>query len=403
MNKNSSMFFISLVVLVMAALLFFAGRPIINSMNLGLDLRGGLRVVLQAQEKSGKEVTKDTLQKAVGILRDRVDKLGVKETALYQQGTDRVVVEIAGTSDPEAAVDILKNTAELEFWDEQGKVLVTGKHLTDAKAESNTAQGSGAFDVAISFDKVGAKQFSDATTANVGKTIAIVLDGKAISTPRVSVPITDGNAIIEGDFSAKEAEELAVLLRSGALPVSLKVIEKRSIGPTLGADSLQKSINAGIVGLVAILIFMLGYYRLPGLVADISLILYGIVVLGVMALLNTVLTLPGIAGFVLGIGMAVDANVIIYERLKEELRMGKTLQAGIEAGYNRAFWTIFDSNLTTLITAAVLYFLGTGPVRGFAVTLSIGIIASMVIALYFTKWMLVMFSHITKNQKLYGI
>ncbi|MGE5389566.1 MAG: protein translocase subunit SecD, partial [Deltaproteobacteria bacterium] len=400
MNKNTSIFFTSLVVLVLAALLFFAGKPIINSMNLGLDLRGGLRVVLQAQEKSGKEVTKDTLQKAVGILRDRVDKLGVKETALYQQGTDRVVVEIAGTSDPESAVDILKNTAELEFWDEQGKVLVTGKHLTDAKAESAGTQGSGAFDVAISFDKEGAKQFADATTANVGKTIAIVLDGKAISTPTVKVPITDGNAIIEGDFTAKEAEELAVLLRSGALPVSLKVIEKRSIGPTLGADSLQKSINAGIVGLVAILVFMLGYYRLPGLVADISLVLYGIAVLGVMALLHSVLTLPGIAGFVLGIGMAVDANVIIYERLKEELRMGKTLQAAIESGYGRAFWTIFDSNMTTLITAIILYFLGTGPIRGFAVTLTIGIIASMIIALYFTKWMLVMCSNITKNQKL---
>jgi len=403
LNKNSSIFFVSVIVIVLAALLFFAGKPIVSSMNLGLDLRGGLRVVLQAQEKSGKEVSKDTLQKAVGILRDRVDKLGVKETALYQQGTDRVVVEIAGTSDPEAAVDILKNTAELEFWDEQGKVLVTGKHLTDAKAQSAGSQSSGEFNVAISFDKVGAKQFADATTANVGKPIAIVLDGKAISSPNVKQAITDGNAVIEGNFTAKEAEELAVLLRSGALPVSLKVIEKRSIGPTLGADSLQKSINAGIVGLIAILVFMLGYYRLPGLVADISLILYGIVVLGVMALLHSVLTLPGIAGFVLGIGIAVDANVIIYERLKEELRAGKTLVAAIEAGYNRAFWTIFDSNITTLITAAVLYFLGTGPVRGFAVTLSIGIVASMVIALYFTKWMLVMFSNLTKNQKLYGI
>lgn len=401
MNRNSSIFFVSLVVVVLAVTVFFVHKPLMNHVNLGLDLRGGLRVVLQANEKSGKEVSKDTLLKAVGILRDRVDKMGVKETALYPQGSDRVVVEIAGTSDPEAAVDILKNTAELEFWDEKGNVLVTGKHLKDAKAES--VPNSQNFQIAISFDSVGAKQFGKATTANVGKPLVIVLDGKPISSPRVDTAITDGNAVITGSFTAKEAQDLAVLLRSGALPVSLKVIEKRSIGPTLGADSLQKSINGGIVGLVAILVFMLGYYRLPGLVADISLVLYGLVVLGVMALLGSVLTLPGIAGFVLGIGMAVDANVIIYERLKEELRLGKTLQAAIEAGYGRAFWTIFDSNLTTLITAAVLYFLGTGPVRGFAVTLTIGIISSMLIALYFTKWMLVMCSHITKNQKLYGV
>lgn len=400
MNKNSSIFFVSLVVIILAGLLFFVAKPLANNMNLGLDLKGGLRVVLQAKEKN---VSQDTLQKAVGILRERIDKMGVKENSLYTEGNDRVVVEITGTNDPEAALKTLGQTAQLEFWDEQGNVLVTGKHLTDAQAEADGSQGNGAFDVKISFDKEGTKLFADATQANVGKHISIRLDKKEISNPVVEVPINDGNAIIQGSFTAKEAQELAVLLRSGALPVSFIALENNTIGPTLGADSLHKSINAGIVGLVAVLIFMLGYYRLPGLVADISLILYGIVVLGVMALLHAVLTLPGIAGFVLGIGMAVDANVIIYERLKEELRLGKTLQASIESGYNRAFWTIFDSNLTTLITAFVLYFLGTGPIRGFAVTLTIGIIASMVIALYFTKWMLVMCSHITKEQKLYGI
>ncbi|HBQ27561.1 MAG TPA: protein translocase subunit SecD, partial [Syntrophomonas sp.] len=189
-------------------------------------------------------------------------------------------------------------------------------------------------------------------------------DGNIISAPTVQEPITDGSARITGGFSAKEAQDLAVLLRSGALPVSLKVIEKRSIGPVLGADSLNKSIKAGVIGLIAILIFMLGYYRLPGLVADISLVLYSLLVLGAMSLLGSVLTLPGIAGFALSIGMAVDANVIIYERLKEELRYGKTLHAAIDAGFKRAFWTILDSNLTTLISAMVLMYLGTGPVKG---------------------------------------
>jgi len=180
-------------------------------------------------------------------------------------------------------------------------------------------------------------------------------------------------------------------------------MEKRSIGPTLGSDSLDMSVKAGIVGLIAVLIFMIGFYRLPGVVADLSLVLYAIVVLGVMSLLGSVLTLPGIAGFALSIGMAVDANVIIYERIKEELRTGKTLKASIDSGFKRAFWTIFDANVTTLITAVVLMYFGTGPIKGFAVTLSIGIIASMLVALTFTRYLLVHSANLTDNQKLYGI
>ncbi|MGI5911473.1 MAG: protein translocase subunit SecD, partial [Syntrophomonadaceae bacterium] len=245
--------------------------------------------------------------------------------------------------------------------------------------------------------------FAKATSENVGKPILIVLDGEVIQAPNVQEPINDGNARITGGYTAKEAQDLAVLLRSGALPVSFKVIEKRSVGPTLGADSLNKSVKAGIIGLIAILIFMLGYYRLPGIVADISLVLYSLLVLGAMAMLDAVLTLPGIAGFALSIGMAVDANVIIYERLKEELRYGKTLKAAIDAGFKRAFWTIFDSNLTTLITAFVLMYLGTGPVKGFAVTLSIGIVASMLVALTFTRYLLGLVANIAKNKKLYGV
>ena len=193
------------------------------------------------------------------------------------------------------------------------------------------------------------------------------------------------------------------MLRSGALPVSFGIMEKRTVGPTLGSDSLQMSVQAGIVGLIAILIFMVGYYRLPGMVAAISLVLYSILVLGTMAILGSVLTLPGIAGFILSIGMAVDANVIIYEHIKEELRLGKTLKAAIEAGFARAFWTILDSNLTTLIAAVVLIWFGTGPIKGFAVTLSIGIVASMLVALTFTRYLMVLFADITNKKSLYGV
>lgn len=400
-QRNTSIAIIAVIVAVIGVISYFAYQPLLSKINLGLDLRGGLRVVLEANELEGEKVTPDTIDKAVGILRNRVDALGVKETTLYPQGDKRVVIEIAGEDDPEAAVNILKNTAQLQFMDEQGNVLLTGKNLVDAQAQMRQ-DGSGLAEIALEFDKEGTKLFGQATTDNVGKPLIIVIDNQAVSAPTVSEPITTGNAVITGNFTAKEAQDLAVLLRSGALPVSFDVMEKRSIGPTLGADSLDKSLTAGIVGLIAILIFMIGYYRLPGLIADISLVIYTLLVLGAMVAIDAVLTLPGIAGIALSIGMAVDANVIIYERIKEELRLGKTLVASIESGFKRAFTAIFDANITTLITAAVLMYFGTGPIKGFAVTLSIGIVASMLVALTFTRYMLVLFANVTKNEKAYG-
>lgn len=402
MQRNTSIAIIAAIIAVIGVISYFVYQPLLNNINLGLDLRGGLRVVLEAEETEGEKVTSDTIDKAVGILRTRVDALGVKETALYPQGDKRVVIEIAGEDDPEAAVNMLKNTAQLQFMDEEGNVVLTGKNLVDAQAQMKR-DGSGQAEIALEFDKEGTKLFGEATTANVGKPLIIVLDNQAISAPIVNEPIMDGHAVITGNFTAKEAQDLAVLLRSGALPVSFQVMEKRSIGPTLGADSLDKSITAGIIGLIAILIFMVGYYRLPGLIADISLMIYTLLVLGAMVAIDAVLTLPGIAGIALSIGMAVDANVIIYERIKEELRLGKTLVASIESGFKRAFTAIFDANITTLITAAVLMYFGTGPIKGFAVTLSIGIIASMLVALTFTRYMLVLFANVTKNEKVYGV
>ncbi len=399
--RTKSSIILAAVLAVLGLLVYFSYQPILSTIKLGLDLRGGLRVVLQAQENEGEKVTEDTIQKAVGIIRERVDSLGVKETTLYPQGEDRVVIEIAGEDDPEAAVDILKNTAQLEFWDEQGNVLLTGKNLKDAQARVRTDTQKS--EVLLEFDSEGAKLFAEATTANVGKPLLIVIDQEVISAPTVSTAITDGNAVIEGNFTSKEANDLAILLRSGALPVSFEIMEKRSIGPTLGSESLDKSIQAGIIGIIAVLLFMIGFYRLPGLVADLSLLLYTVIVLGAMSMLGSVLTLPGIAGFALSIGMAVDANVIIYERLKEELRMGKTLRAAIDSGFKRAFWTIFDANVTTLITAMVLMYFGTGPIKGFAVTLSLGIIASLAVALTFTRYVLVLLANLSKNEKLYGV
>jgi preprotein translocase subunit SecD len=401
LRKNTSIAIIGAVIVALAFLGYFAYKPIISHLNLGLDLRGGLHVVLQAQEKKGQTISADTIQKSIGVLEERVNSLGVSEPSIYAQGSDRIVIELAGVDDPEAAIDIIKNTAQLEFWDQSGKVLVTGDHLKDAQAKLSSSGGKATVD--LEFDSTGAKQFAEATAANVGKPLAIVLDGKTISAPTVNEAITGGKAQIEGNFTAKEAQDLAVLLRSGALPVSFSIMEKRTVGPSLGSDSLAKSVKAGLIGLLAILIFMLAYYRLPGFVADISIVLYSILVLGTMVLLKATLTLPGIAAFVLSIGMAVDANIIIYEHIKEELRLGKTLKAAIESGFGRAFWTIFDSNLTTLIAAVVLIWFGTGTIKGFGVTLSIGIIASMVVALTFTRYMLIWFADITKNNKLYGV
>jgi preprotein translocase subunit SecD len=312
---------------------YFTAEPIAKSINLGLDLRGGLRVVLEAQETEGKAITEDTITKALGILRTRVDSLGVKETTLYPQGNNRVVIEIAGEDDPEAAVDILKNVAQLEFQDEQGNVLVTGENLQNAEARMDRS-GTGNAEVILEFDKKGAQLFAEATRANVGKPLLIVIDNQVISAPNVNEPITDGNAVIQGKFTAEEAQNLAVQLRSGALPVSFNVLEKRSVGPTLGADSLDKSLKAGIIGLIAVLIFMLGYYRLPGLIADLSLVIYMMLVLGTMSLLGAVLTLPGIAGLALSVGMAVDANVVTYERIRRNFVLAKPWGRQLRQGLN---------------------------------------------------------------------
>lgn len=402
MEKINATSLIKLIAAVLAVALLagFSFNPIKERINLGLDLSGGLHVVMEAKEKPGQKITQDTIQKSIGILRQRVDQLGVTEPIIQGEGNSRVIVELPGVEDPEAAADFIGQTAELEFKDENGNVVLSGKNLDEAKAELDP--GTGEPQVSLKFDKEGAEKFRVFSAANIGKPMGIYLDDKMFSEPIIQTEIPDGNARISGGFeSLQDAEDTAVLLRSGALPVSLSIEEKRTVGPTLGSDSLAKSLKAGIVGIIMILVFMIGYYRVPGAVAAVSLVLYACIVLWVMVLLKATLTLPGIAGFILSIGMAVDANIIIYERIKDELRHGKTLKAAIEAGFGRALWTIIDSNVTTLIAAGVLMFFGSGPIKGFAVTLSIGIIASMFTAITFTRWVLKMVSDLLKKTELY--
>ncbi len=398
------LFFFMVAAIICAAV--FLANPIAGKLKgqLGLDLRGGVHVVYQAKATEGALVTKDSVDKLIGVFSNRIDAYGLTEPLLQKQGSDRVVVELPGVKDPDEALELLGKTAHMEFRTEDGKTVLTGKDLKDAKAQlkPNTDEPY----VALEFNKEGAKIFGEVTTANVGKTLAIYLDDRLLTAPVINGPITGGNAEISGGYeSLKEAQEEALLLRSGALPVDVELMEKRSIEPTLGKESLNLSLKAGVIGLAAIFLFMLLYYRWPGFIACFSLVVYGLIVVGIFMLLNATLTLPGIAGVILSIGMAVDSNILIYERLKEELRAGKTLRAAIDAGFHNAFRAILDSNITTLIAAGVLYFLGTGSIKGFAITLSLGILVSMFTAISFTRFVLhlVARSRLVLNPKAYGV
>ncbi|NLT94786.1 MAG: protein translocase subunit SecD [Clostridia bacterium] len=405
------LFFIT--VLVVIGLVFFSFEPLKENVKLGLDLKGGVQIRLEAPENA----TDDDMNRAMAIIDNRVNSLGVTEPEIRREGSNRILVELPGVDNPEEAVDLIGKTALLEFKRvDTLETIVTGKDLKNAREgiNPNEPDPSKQNYVGLEFNAEGAKKFGEVTAELVEKYpssddpnrgIAIYLDGKLLSAPLVQNAITNGQASISGGFrTLEEAHNLAVLLRSGALPVALEIIEKRSVGPTLGADSLDKSKTAAIIGFSAVFLFMIIYYRLPGIVACVSLLLYALITSGILVALKATLTLPGIAGFLLSVGMAVDANVIIYERLKEELKNGKTLRAALDAGFSRAFWTIFDANATTLIASVVLIYFGTSAIRGFAVTLSIGILASMFTAILFTRFLLKQFvlSNITKNTKLFG-
>jgi preprotein translocase subunit SecD len=409
---------------------------------LGLDLRGGAQLTIQVQPtKEVKEIKPEDLTAVKTVIENRINALGVSEPLIQTVGGDKILVQLPGVTDSQQAERILGGTAQLEFRaQKQGtepqfqaefaikrqldaelealrkggnqatnsqqiielnesiqksneaiaqlfeSVGLTGKNLQDARP-SPTQSGNG-WEVAIRFDSEGGQKFAELTKnlAGTGRSIGIFLDNALISAPVVGVEfaatgITGGSAVITGNFTIETANNLAVQLRGGSLPFPVAVVENRTVGATLGQDSIRSSIYAGVAGLVLVLIFMGIYYRLPGLIADVALLIYALLTLAAFALVGVTLTLPGIAGFILSIGMAVDANVLIFERTREELRAGNTLYRAVEAGFYRAFSSILDSNVTTLIACAALFWLGSGLVKGFALTLAIGVLISMFTAL----------------------
>ena len=377
-------------------------RPLASTVKQGLDLQGGTHVVLQAEDTPQLKVNDDALDRATHIIERRVNALGLTEPVVQRQGRDRIIVELPGVKDPEKAINMLGKTAMLEFKDPQGKTVLNGMDLKDAKATMGNGNRP---TVNLEFTDEGAKKFADVTARNVGKQIAITLDGEILTNPVVQEAITGGRAQITGERTMEDANHLAILLRSGSLPVKLEVIENRTVGPTLGQDSKEASQKAFLIGVAGVFVFMLVFYRLSGLVADIALLLYTMLLLLLMRYLNATLTLPGMAGIILSIGMAVDANVLIFERFKEEIRNGRSLRKAMDSGFSRAMTTILDSNITTLMACLVLFYLGTGPVKGFAITLALGVLLSMFSAVTVSRFLLkfLINADITKNPFWFGM
>ena len=385
----------------------------------GLDLVGGSIIVFEPDVKDLSKVTSDEMGAAESIIRARLDAAGYSEATISRQGDTGIRVEIPNIDDPQEAVKMIGATAKLEFLDADGGVIMDGSKKYVSGAVSKYGQisegGSNQYYVQLSFSTEGRKIFKEATQKAVSassedkKIISIALDGEVQMSPRVQEVIDSDSCVITGGYTAEAAESVANLISSGQLPFSLKDAELRSVGPTLGSKALSTSLKAALIGVILVMIFMLLVYRLPGLVADISLIAYISLVTLIMAgffvtKFRVTLTLPGIAGVILSIGMAVDANVVIFERIKDELRAGKSVGAAVNAGFNRAVTAVIDSNVTTIIAAVVLYIFGTGTVKNFAVTLFIGIVISMLTAVTLTKFLLKQIVGFgIKNPVLYGI
>ncbi len=433
MQKQRSVLTLILV-LVIAAITVLVRVPI----RLGLDLQGGSQLTIQVKTtQEVKEIKPEDLEAVLRVVENRINGLGVSEPVIQTVGKDQILVQLPGVSDPEQAERVLGGTAQLDFREQKPgteaqlpielqvrqqllakqeelrksgnseaiaknqaslkssneaiaklftKTGLAGKNLKDARPEP-LPNGKN-WNVAIRFDPEGGELFAKLTKnlAGTGRSIGIFLDEAPISTPVVGVEfaqagITGGAAVITGTFTTQTANDLAVQLRGGALPVPVEIVENRTVGATLGRDSIQRSLYAGGGGLLFVLVFMGVYYRLPGLIADVALLIYSLLTLAAFALLGVTLTLPGIAGFILSIGMAVDANVLIFERTREELRAGKTLYRSVESGFFRAFSSILDGNVTTVIACASLFWLGSGLVKGFALTLALGVVVSMFTAL----------------------
>ena len=463
--RRYSTFIVILVLVAIAIWVVLPNNPGIFgreiSTHLGLDLVGGVQALLEADLPEGSSVTSQDMSKAQEIVENRVNGLGVSETLVQRAGDRRIVVEIPGVIDPDQAISTIKTTALLEFVDFSsatdqeinnliGKTIETnfGQVTTptgvitptatapvtstvetspitptlpakiwptvmtgDAiKAVAVQVSGAGQYEVAFELFPEGSKTFADFTASHIGDRLAIVFDKNVISAPSINSAIDQGTGVITGGFTQQSANNLAVQLRSGSLPIPLRVAESRTVGPTLGQDSLRKSLVGAAIGLGLVVLFMILYYRLPGFLADLALVVYALIAFALFRLIPVTLTLPGIAGFVLSIGMAVDANILIFERLKEELRAGRQLRNAIDIAWERAWPSIRDSNLSTLITCGILYFFGStvgaSIVKGFSLTLAIGVLVSMFTAIIVTRTFLhVMLDNMkfTEHPKWFGV
>ena len=371
-------------------------KPWGDAISLGLDLRGGVYTVYQA-ENNGDPDFDTKMESTVSILTSRLTRQGFTEATVTRQGSDRIRVEIPNVSDPNQILTIIGTPAQLYFVDESGNNLMEGGMVKNAQAAQDQ---DGKPCIAFELTDEGAKIFAEATAANLGKTISITLDGETISRATVNTVIAGGKGEITGNFTADEAKNLATLILSGALPLNLTQLEVSAISATLGVEALDRAIQAGIIGVALVMLFMLFRYRLCGLVADIALTIYIMIVVLLLALTGAQLTLPGVAGIILGIGMAVDANVVIFERIREEVKNGRPIGSAVRKGFSNALSAIIDSNVTTIIAAVVLYAFGS--VRGFALTLGIGVATSLVTAVFVTHKLLDIFADLgIKNQKLY--
>lgn len=381
--------------------------------------KDGLVSVLLGQDAIN-DIDAHTIEQSIEVVRRRIDETGTKEPMIQRQGSDRIVVELPGVDDPSRIKELVGKTAKMTFHlvdmdgaasaqrlpmrDNPGRSISVSRHAVltgDMLVDSQPGfDQNGQPDVSFKFNGLGTRKFCDITKENTGKPFAIVLDGEVISDPRINEPICGGSGIITGSFTVKEAHDLSLLLRAGALPAPLSVVEERSVGPTLGSDSIASGKMAATFAMLAVLILMAGSYGLFGVFADIALVFNMIFIFALLSILQATLTLPGIAGIILTIGIAVDANVLVYERIREELRNGRTVLAAVDAGYIHAKATIVDSNITTLTVALILFTFGSGPVKGFAVAMSIGIITSLFAALMLTRLMVVTWLRRVKPAKL---
>ena len=453
MNRADKTRLIIVLIVVIGALCYAWLNK--DGLNLGLDLKGGAHIVLQAKDTPENPLRDDSIDRLLAVLRNRIDQYGVAEPIIQKSGTDRIIVDLPGIQDPAAALELIGRTAQMDFrevidstgrnlpiepqrknydndiqfvnaqerWREEvaklsnasadlvarakttegaivapaeeagvfyllGPVLLSGKDLDNAEIAPDSL---GRMGVSLEFNSEGARLFEEATMRLVGKQLAIVLDDVVISAPVVQDRIAGGRAQITGRFTAEEAGRLAIMLKAGALPVAVEIAENRSVGPSLGADSIRQGLEAGLFGAAMVLVFMLIYYQFRGLAADIALIVTILLIFAGLIAFNATLTLPGIAGIILTLGMAVDGNVLIYERIREERNTGKTPMAALDAGFRKALVTILDSNITTLIAALVLFYFGSGSVRGFGVTLSVGLVASVFANVVVTRAILQLF------------